>query len=228
MNVGVILAAGNNTRFDKKESKLFAKINGKPVIYYSFKAFEENKDIDYVLLVTKMNGQKEFLPIINKYDFEKIQFFATGGATRQESVHHALMVLAMMIEDNDKVIIHDAARPFITKEHISSILNALKTYKGATTAIKIDDTIARVNDNNVISENINRENLYRIQTPQGFRFKELLDAHTKFKNEKNATDDASMLQKMNIKVAIVPGSKDLMKITTKEDLKFLKRLAGDE
>ena len=207
----LILSAGSSTRFGGTIKKQFYKINDKPILFYSLNAFNKSNLIDEIVLVTSKEDIELVKAFVNENNFNKVSQIVVGGDVRQKSVKHGLDV----INDNGYVLIHDAARPLVDEEIISSLLNALKTNDGAAPAIKVVDTIIKV-ENNELSSYEDREKLYRIQTPQAFRLNVIKEAHVKFLNE-NATDDTQLVKLLGKKVAIVPGKEQLRKITTLED-----------
>ena len=207
----LILSAGSSTRFGGTIKKQFYKINDKPILFYSLNAFNNSKFIDEIVLVTFREDIELVKAFVKENDFNKVSQIVVGGDVRQKSVKHGLDV----IKEEGFVLIHDAARPLVDEEIISSLLNALKTNDGAAPAIKVVDTIIKV-ENNELSSYEDREKLYRIQTPQAFRLNVIKEAHVKFLNE-NATDDTQLVKLLGKKVAIVPGKEQLRKITTLED-----------
>ena len=210
-NYALILSAGSSTRFGGTIKKQFYKLNNKPVLFYSLNAFNKSKLIDEIVLVTSKEDIELVKAFVKENNFNKVSQIVVGGDVRQKSVKHGLDV----IKEEGFVLIHDAARPLVDEKIISSLLNALKTNDGAAPAIKVVDTIIKV-ENNELSSYEDREKLYRIQTPQAFRLNVIKEAHVKFLNE-NATDDTQLVKLLGKKVAIVPGKEQLRKITTLED-----------
>ncbi|MFT6346684.1 MAG: 2-C-methyl-D-erythritol 4-phosphate cytidylyltransferase, partial [Myxococcota bacterium] len=145
-----------------------------------------------------------------------------GGETRQESVHKGLEALKEY--EPDKILIHDGARPFTSKRVINGILEKMETHPAVIPAIAVEDTIKKYGDGK-IEWTIERENLWRAQTPQGFLYQDILSAHSNFKDI-NFTDDAALDEYAGIPVAIVPGSQNNFKITTEEDYERAKRLVS--
>jgi 2-C-methyl-D-erythritol 4-phosphate cytidylyltransferase/2-C-methyl-D-erythritol 2,4-cyclodiphosphate synthase len=150
----------------------------------------------------------------------------TGGATRQDSVRHGLEALAASAARPDHVLIHDAARPFVTPEIVARIVAALETNDGAIAAEPLADTLKRADDNGRIAETVPRAGLWKAQTPQGFRFAAILDAHLRAAAAGRAdfTDDAAIAEWAGIEVALVPGSSGNFKLTTAEDMQMAERL----
>lgn len=219
----LILLAGDSTRFHSETPKQFYLVNDKPLIYYTIKSFQDAKIIDGILLVSKEEYINKVKDIIVKYNFTKVKGICVGGNSRQESVYNGLNMLSEVLSPNDIVLIHDGARPLVKEELIDSLINSLDAYQGATTAISSKDTIAMVD--NVHMEMVgvlDRNQVYRIQTPQAFHFGIIKEAHEMYKG-KNVTDDSQLLQGV-FPIKIVPGDDSLVKITTMEDIKYLKVL----
>ena len=208
----IILSAGNSTRFGGTTKKQFYLLKGKPVLYYSLKAFNDAKAIDEIILVTS----KEDIANVNQFvldnSFNKVKKVVVGGETRQQSVKNGLDA----IDDKEGyVLIHDAARPLVDEDIINRLLKALENADGATPALKTFDTIVKVKNNELVSYE-NRDELYRIQTPQAFKLEVIKLAHESFK-EKNATDDSHLVKQLKKKVVIIEGNEKLRKITKLED-----------
>ena len=211
----LILSAGSSTRFGGTIKKQFYKLNNKPVLFYSLNAFNKSKLIDEIVLVTSKEDIELVRQFVKDSHFQKVSQIVVGGEVRQESVKHGLDA----ISGEGNVLIHDAARPLVDEEIISSLINALKSNDGVTPAIKVVDTIIKA-ENNELSSYEDREKLYRIQTPQAFNLNVIKEAHVKFLG-KNATDDTQLVKLLGKKVAIVPGKEQLRKITTLEDTNAL-------
>ncbi|MDD3150279.1 MAG: 2-C-methyl-D-erythritol 4-phosphate cytidylyltransferase [Candidatus Gastranaerophilales bacterium] len=210
----IIPAAGSGSRFSQSKNKLLEDINGTPVIIHTLKKFIEIKEINEIVVCTSndiIDGIKDLLIKNNLTDIKVI----LGGKTRQESVFLGLQ----SCNNPDIVAIHDGARPLIDISTIKDCIdNAIN--KGASiVAVPTKDTIKRVDKNLKITETINRSELWNIQTPQVFRYKEILAAHKKF-IDKNKTDDAALAEDAGIKVYITKGSYKNIKITTKEDMQL--------
>ena len=194
-----------------------------PLYMWSVYSFAANKNISRIVIVTREDGiehmeksiESKLLELDISNPDKKISVIA-GGATRQESVYKGLQHL----EKNppEYVLIHDAARPFITSEQIDLISNELIEYGAALLATPVTDTLKKV-ENNRITKTIDRADLFSAQTPQGGRFEWLLKGHQKaHKSGISVTDDASILESENHPVRVVRGNKTNIKITVKEDL----------
>lgn len=220
----IILLAGNSERFNSKIKKQFFSINSKPLIYYTISSFENCNEIDEITLVGQKNDFETINEIINNFKFKKITQIIEGGKTRKESVYKGLM--SLNIDDNDIVLIHDGARPLVSSEFTSKIIAVTKKCDAATAAIKVEDTLAKSVDGKSIDSFENRENFYRIQTPQAFKFGLIKKAHQTIKVD--ATDDAQLIESLGKKVALVIGDKKMNKVTTLEDAFFIESIIKND
>lgn len=211
--VAIIVAAGKGARAGGATPKQFASLAGVPLVEYSRKALERHPRIDRVIVVVAPD-QADIVP----------GAYPIGGGTRRESVANALEALSD--SDVGRVLIHDAARPFIAAEVIDRLLDALDDHEGAVPAIPVPDTLARADY--LLGEGVSRDGVVRIQTPQAFRIAALRDAHARWPAETEATDDAGMVRQMGYDVMIVEGSAALEKITYPADFAAAEtRLAGE-
>lgn len=212
MNTWLILAAaGSASRMNCKKNKIFLNISHKTVLEHSIDAFYTR--VEGIVIAIRQEDKQEVEQIIQKNAYENI-FLAIGGSSRQESVANALKVLPSCAE---LVMIHDAARPFISPKLIREIECAAYKYGACIPAIQIHDTIKRLNNNSL--EDVDRSNLYAIQTPQAFLIKHIKNALAyAFENNINATDESSLMKYIGITPHIVKGEAKNIKLTTKADL----------
>ena len=213
----IILAAGKGDRYDKKHLKQYENINGKPVLYYSVEPFIKNNiDLVYVVINEKHIEYAE-----NALQNLRIDKFVFGGKTRQESVFNALMKLKKY--NPNKVIIHDSARPNVTDLMINKVIKYLNTYDAVVPVIKINDAVKKLNYSKFIKEDIDKDKLVLVQTPQGFKFENILKSHMNNK-VKNVNDDTVLIDKNTNKIFTFNGDFHNIKITTKKDLQTIKSL----
>lgn len=210
---GIIVAAGNSTRFGQGRNKNLFEVNEKPIIAYSIEVLNKNKKINDIILVIKPEEREYFEDIQKIIKLDKPIKYVNGGETRMESVYNALKET-----NSDIVIIHDGARPRIKEEYIDRCLEAMEEFKGATVAVKSKDTIKICDDNGVVIETTKRANTYLIQTPQCFNREILLDLHEKFKGDNEITDDCMVLEKGGYSIKVVEGDYTNIKVTTFDDL----------
>ena len=212
MNVAVILAAGNSNRFKDTTPKQFQKFGNQMIVEYSINTFLNHSEIDEVLLLVP----NQYLDLI-KQKIKGCKIFV-GGQTRQESSYIALENCP---KETQNILIHDAARPFIDNEIISNCIKELKNNTAVCPALPCTDTIAKVKDSN-IQQILNRNELYRLQTPQAFNFLILSECHKKI--DKDVTDDMSVIQEYGYDTKIILGSEKNIKITYKKDFEIIKAL----
>ena len=169
----IILAGGKGKRMGSAISKQFIDIKGKPIIYYTLKKFSENKKIDNIIVVLPEDEVKYFKEnILKKYEL-RINKIVIGGKERQDSVYNALKSLKN--SSTDIVLIHDGARPFISERIINEGIKFAEIYGAAAPGVMPKDTIKVKNEKNFSVDTPNRANLVSIQTPQVFKFDEILD-----------------------------------------------------
>jgi 2-C-methyl-D-erythritol 4-phosphate cytidylyltransferase/2-C-methyl-D-erythritol 2,4-cyclodiphosphate synthase len=186
-------------------------IGGKALLAHSVDAFAAHPGIDGVVIVIG-EGQEAAVraALGGRVDLPLV----TGGATRKASVRAGLDHIAGSVRAGN-VLIHDAARPFLPARVIDDLLAALASHVGAIPALPVADTLVRFDD--IMGDNVSREGLYRVQTPQAFRFDAVLAAHRAWPSAQDATDDAQMVRHMGHDVTIIPGDMMLEKITQAED-----------
>lgn len=213
----IIPAAGRGERMGAGKNKLFIELKSVPIIVHTLKVFENDERCEQVILVINMAEKQIFKSMISKYKFKKVVALIPGGKERQQSVANGLQAIK---KEKGIVLIHDGARPFITKEVIHKLVYEAKNNGAAVVAVPVKDTIKKVH-NNVVKETIERSSLWSIQTPQAFRVTTLRSAHKKAAEELYfGTDDASLVEYNNERVTVVEGSYDNIKLTTPEDIYF--------
>lgn len=200
----ILVAAGSGSRFGGAVAKQFLLLGGRPVVRWAAEALVPHVDLlqpvgDAELIGEALAGLAH-LPVV------------AGGAQRQDSVRAGLEALA--VHAPDAVLVHDAARPFVPAGVVEDVLAALAAHEGAIPAVPVTDTIKRA-AGGVVGATVPRENLFRAQTPQGFRFETLLRLHRAATGA--ATDDAALLEAAGLDVAVTTGAEQNIKITHPED-----------
>ena len=209
----ILLAAGESKRLKSTEPKPYIKVNNRTLVEHNIEKIQNIKAIKKIVIVyNKKNGKK--LKNLSIKNLIKV----IGGKTRSQSTHLALKRIKNL--KCSKVLIHDAARPNISSKLIKKIIHTLKFHNAVIPAIKVKDSIKLRNQMGSTS-NVNRKNLLMIQTPQGFRYKNILKLHKKNKDI-NITDDASLFVNNNKKIQIVKGEEQNFKITNNRDLELFK------
>ncbi|MDQ0251025.1 2-C-methyl-D-erythritol 4-phosphate cytidylyltransferase/2-C-methyl-D-erythritol 2,4-cyclodiphosphate synthase [Sphingomonas kyeonggiensis] len=201
----IIVAAGSGIRAGGSVPKQFAPLAGRPMLAHSYAAMTSHPAIDTVLVVIGEGQEAMLRGALGDVDF------VVGGASRRESVANGLAAL----EGVDRVLIHDAARPFLPHAVIDRLLEVLDAYEGAVPALPVSDTLVRFDG--MMGDNVARDGLYRVQTPQAFVFGAIVAAHRAWPAGREATDDAQMVRDTGHEVTIVPGDAMLEKITHPAD-----------
>lgn len=225
--IAIIPAGGKGLRAgsaDKKgiaTPKQYLKINGKELIAYTLETFQKNKLVDKIIIAAEPNYFNLLLRIVTKYKFSKVKLIVEGGETRQHSVYNAL--LSSQAKDNDLIVVHDAARALLPGTVLTSSIKAAKEKGNALVCIKAKDTLIKAHK--YVDEYLNRDEVYYVQTPQIFRYRELLRAMNKaFKENFIGTDESMLVKKLGRKINIVEGSVFNFKITTREDIEMFEKL----
>jgi len=222
----IIVAAGKGERFNKDRHKQFYPLRGKPILWWTVRRFEECRVIDKIIVVIPQ-GMKDYAEKIALFfECEKIKELVEGGEEREDSVFQGLKTVE---EDTDIVVIHDGVRPLISHHLIEKVIQETEKEGAVSLGIPVKETIKRVNKDNIVVKTIERENLYSIQTPQGFKRDIIWEAHMKKGDSKKKTDDDALLvERLGKRVRIIPGDERNIKITTQQDLKlaefFLKEI----
>lgn len=208
--VALIVAAGSGSRAGGEQPKQFRIVRGKPMLWHSYAALAAHHAVDQVYVAIAAGQEAEAADALVGL---KEPIFVQGGATRRESVHLGLNAIAAR-GAVDQVLIHDAARPFLPAHVIDDLLDALLLAPGAVPALPVVDSLSRGDE--VLSETVEREHLWRIQTPQAFAFQDIYVAHQSWTGTE-PSDDARMIMAQGGDVRIVRGAEALNKFTFSSD-----------
>ena len=223
--VALIVAAGRGERAARSRDvpKQYRPLAGWSVLAHSLSALTSNPQIGAIEVVIHPEDRRLYDAATATFS-GRLKEPVAGGGSRQESVRLGLEALNPI--EPDRVLIHDAARPFLTPDLIRRLLAALDSAPGAIAAAPVADTLKRSTDEGRIAETIDRTNIWRAQTPQAFDFKRIIDAHrSALKAGKTEfTDDAAVAEWAGLAVQLVPNSGPNMKITTAEDFTIAERL----
>ncbi len=197
--------------------KQFHLLAGKPLLAYTLDKFEACPLIRSVILVVGQEDMDHCLEeIVERYGYQKVSQIVPGGKRRQDSVRKGIDALS---GDVDVVVIHDGVRPFVTRELIEESIHSAFRFEAALVAMPVKDTIKIVHADGTVVKTLDRESLWQIQTPQAFRVNLIKEAHRRATEEGFVgTDDASLVERLGVKVHVIPGSYSNLKITTPEDL----------
>jgi 2-C-methyl-D-erythritol 4-phosphate cytidylyltransferase/2-C-methyl-D-erythritol 2,4-cyclodiphosphate synthase len=222
----LIVAAGRGTRASELLPKQYARIGGVCVLTRTLGAFLDHSGIHLVQVAISPDDETLYASAVAGLGDARLLASIPGGATRQHSVRNGLRALAPHAPD--RVLIHDAARPFVTHDVIDRVLSALANSAGAIAAVPLTDTLKQAGPRNRVAGTLDRTGLWCAQTPQGFRFTEILAAHEAAlaAGKDDATDDAAVAEWGTVPVALVMGSHANRKLTTAEDLAMAESPAG--
>lgn len=217
----IIPAGGSGKRFDGTLPKQFHQVNGKEIIVYTLEIFQYCTLIDNII-VSVQPDYIEFLEnLVKKYKLTKVYKIVEGGKERQDSVYNALSSLDAQADD--LVLVHDAARPLLSKEILESAIKEADKFDNILVCIKARDTLLRGNE--FVSSYLDRNDVYYVQTPQIFRYSVLKNSmDLAYKNDFYGTDESMLVKNAGYNVRIFEGSLFNFKITNKEDLELFSKL----
>ena len=218
--VALIVAAGRGHRFGGEMPKQYRMLAGKPLLRYCAEAFARHPKIDAVRVIIHPDDRALYDAAVAGLDLLSP---VHGGAERQDSARLGLESLAEMKPDH--VLIHDAARPFPDAALVTRTIDALAKAAGAVASVPVNDTLKRADANDAVAATVDRAGLWRAQTPQGFRYAEILAAHRAAAGQA-LTDDAAVAERAGLSVALVLGNEDNFKVTTEDDLARAARRLG--
>ena len=210
------MAAGSSRRMGGID-KVFAPLGGKPILARVIDTFQKCKLVDQIVVVVNAKNIEKCRKLVAEERWSKVSDICAGGRRRQDSVAAGLKLL-----NCQWVVIHDGARPLVTKDLIERGLEAAKETGAAIAAVPVTDTIKIADGNRIVHQTPPRQNLWAVQTPQVFRFDIIARAYEQTKGE--VTDDASLVEKLGYKVKLYMGSYDNIKITNPDDLALAEAL----
>lgn len=218
--VALIVAAGRGHRFGGEMPKQYRMLAGRPLLRYCAEAFARHPKIDAVRVIIHPDDRALYDAAV-----AGLELLAPvhGGAERQDSARLGLESLAEA--KPDLVLIHDAARPFPDEALVTRTIDALANAAGAVASVPVSDTLKRAGAGNAVAATVDRSGLWRAQTPQGFRYADILAAHRAAAGQA-LTDDAAVAERAGLSVALVMGNEDNFKVTTEDDLARAARKLG--
>ncbi len=215
--LAIVLAGGAGKRMGSSTNKQFLLLDNKPIIVHTLQVFQECRAVDGIYLVVNHKD----LPIIQEeilevYHFNKILKLVIGGRLRQDSVRNGLEAID---ETYDTVIVHDAARPFVSPSFVEKSIFLMEMFDAIIPAIPVKDTIKVISKEGFVQKTLERDSLWHIQTPQTFKYDLIMKAYREGMGKKlYGYDDATFVEHLGKKVKVVEGSPYNIKITTPEDL----------
>lgn len=215
----ILLSGGSGSRFGSDVPKTFISVNGRTLIMYPLLAFASMPFVERIILVVSRQCPLDMIesePVMSRVTV------VYGGVTRTESVGSGLRSLSES-RHADYVAVHDGARAFVPSDVVQSVLAAAAVYGIAAPGVPVTDTVKRISDDGIVTEHLRRDELTAIQTPQIFRYDILSKLYSH--NCAGTTDDTELASLYGLPAKIVPGSRDLFKITYPEDIVFAEQTA---
>ena len=228
MNIALLIAGGSGNRMGQDIPKQFMHVDNCPIIIHTMLAFQRHPDISAIAVVCLKGWETVLQSYANQFNVTKLKWIFPGGDSGMESIHNGIYGLKEAgCDDEDLVLIHDAVRPLLNQDIISSNIAICKAYGYAITGIKCREAILESEDGFTTNTSIPRDKLIRTQTPQTFRLGNILQVHeeAKLKGITNSVASCTLVAEVGGRdMHIVPGSEKNIKITTVEDLEILKAL----
>ncbi len=222
--VAIIAAAGTGIRMENKRPKQFLDLEGRPLLAMTLEKFQLCPAIDSIIVVAPQSDLKYCRSeVVEGHHFTKVEKVVAGGERRQDSVRFGIEASG---GHYGLVLIHDGVRPLITHELIERLAKAAQEHRAVITGLPAKETVKEVDENTLVMKTYDRQRVWLVQTPQIFRYEDILMAHRRAVEEgwEEVTDDALLVEKMGIPVKIVEGSEDNIKVTTPQDLELVKFL----
>jgi len=213
----IVVGAGSGSRMGA--DKAFLELAGRPVIAWPVEVLQRNKHVREIVLVLHINRLEEGRGLAGKMGWSKVTRICAGGNLRQDSVKNGLAG----VKECEMVLIHDAARPFLTDRLIDDGIKAAGSTGSAAAAVPVKDTVKQVDENYIVDATLPRSKLMAVQTPQVFKYKILRKAYGSLDTE--VTDDAAAVELIGFKVKLYTGDYENIKITTREDLALAEIIA---
>ena len=223
MNVAIVVAGGQGTRFGGHRPKQFLELKGIPIIIHTLRRFDESRQIERVVVVLPATDVAPFQSLIDEFALKKVWRTVAGGDTRAQSVRNGLAV----IDDAEVVAVHDAVRPLVSSAEIDGVVAEAVATGAAILVAPVRDTIKQIQDAQIV-RTVSRAELRRALTPQAFHFHILKQAYQDLEQLEgtgiDVTDDSFLVERLDIAVTVVEGSAKNLKITTPEDLAIAEAL----
>ncbi len=216
MVTAVFPAAGQGRRMNVGINKVFLDLLGKPILVHTLQRFSRSKNIDYLVVVVAAEEVSLIRKLLRAVPGLKPYQVVAGGSERQYSIANGLAVVP---ENSEIILVHDAARPLTSIETIDRVVEGAREVGGAIAAVPEKNTVKIVDEDGIVKETPPRKTLWEVQTPQGFRRDILLEAYRKAKEDAFlGTDDSSLVERLGVPVKVVESDYRNIKVTTPEDM----------
>lgn len=201
----------------RPQAKQFLPLGDKPMLAHTLLAFQRAPEVDEIIpILSQVDMESCLSDIIELYHLTKVKTLVVGGRERQDSVYNGLR---KMEKDTEVVIVHDGVRPFVTGEMIRETVEHARKGECVVVGVPVKDTVKEVDADGIVKRTLDRNRLWAIQTPQAFPARVLLRVYEdSYKKKFYGTDDAMLAERLGIKVRVIMGSYENIKITTPEDL----------
>jgi 2-C-methyl-D-erythritol 4-phosphate cytidylyltransferase len=212
----IVPAAGEGSRFGGAVRKQFIALNGLPILSHTLRALAASRALAVMIVVVPPGEESRGRDALSLARVDIETEVISGGQERQDSVYKGLQRAK---PDTDMVLIHDGVRPFVSREVVLATIEGAEEWGAAVAAVPVTDTIKQVDTGGLVVDTPAREQLWAVQTPQVFRYALLMRAHQSVREHGIVvTDDAALVERIGVKVKVVRGSYENVKITSEEDL----------
>lgn len=221
MNIAVIFAGGVGKRMGQTDKpKQFIEISGKPIIIHTLEIFEQNKNIDKIIISSVKDWIDYLQELIEKYNITKVDKIVSGGETGQMSIFNGIQVAKELYPEDSVVLIHDGVRPFIDHELINKNIESVKVNGSAISCVPATETFMIINKNNFVTNIPERDNSLIAKAPQSFYLKDIYAVHLQAQKDKlyNSIDSCTLMNYYNKPLFVVMTDYDNIKITTPKDI----------
>lgn len=225
MVTAIFPAAGSSTRMGSGVNKNLLKLAGEPILIRTLKTFSQVERIKFLIVAVAEHEVETVEKLLSATKNLKSWRVTIGGSERQYSIANALKLLP---DDAEIILVHDAARPFISVQTIDNVIDAVEQFGGAIAAVPAKDTIKIVDEEGFVKYTPPRREMAVVQTPQGFKREILLRAYDKAAEENFlGTDDSSLVERLGVRVKVVTSRYENIKITTPEDIHVAETILRD-
>ncbi len=218
--IAIVPAAGSGRRLKVRTKKPFVLLKSKPIIAWTLAALQGCDAISEIIVASEASCVRKLSELVKRFRFNKVSDIIIGGSTRFESVSNCLAEVGSSF---DIVLVHDGARPFIDDDTILESIKLASKFGACIVASRETDTVKYTDDTLFISKTLDRNHVFRAETPQVFKYEVIKRAYS-VKSKNNITDDASLVERLGLPVKILIGKNCNMKITTKDDIRIAEAL----
>jgi len=225
MNYAVILAGGKGARFQGDIPKQFVEMTGHPMLYYSLRTAEENKNVDQICVVSPESYHEQINKWVEEFEITKPVIYATSGKERYESVYNGILMLPAKARDT--VMIMTAVCPFVSQQTMDKLYAAMDKYDACITVVKATDAITFSGNGKEVNRTLQKKKLFIQQGPQIYRYNTLVLAHKTYRQDENrieVNEDSELVLNIGVECGMVMGDRFCLKVTYPEDLAIVEAL----